>query len=91
MYKAGAEHAATGKVLLSANRQQRNDPEFMRGYKVIRDNIDMDAELAAGAATGAAGGRGTPTLANKLPSPQRGVADLTGVFEAYGRGLGQPP
>ena len=53
----------------------------------------MDAE--AGAVTGGAAtrdtGTGTRTLANKLPSPQRGVADLTGVFEAYARGLGQTP
>ena len=100
MYKAGAEHAATGKLITSANREQRNDPEFKRGYKVIRDSMDMESEAAgAGASTGATrGGRGTrntgtgtPILANKLPSPQRGVADLTGVFEAYARGLGQAP
>jgi hypothetical protein len=103
MYNAGAEHAAKGKLILTATRQQRNDPEFMRGYKDIRDGIDMDAELvSAGAATGAVRGAsttrdtgtGTPTLANKLPSPQkppRGVGDLTGVFEAYARGLGQAP
>jgi hypothetical protein len=107
MYKDGQEHAAKGKLILSATSRQRNDPEFMRGYKVIRDNIDIDFEAGAatGAATGAAGGggraaiggrgtretgTGTPTLANKLPSPQEGVADLISVFEAYGKALGAP-
>ena len=93
MYKAGLAHRAQNKGLRQATQEQRDNKEFKRGYKAIVTNVDMDAGApdipGAGAKTSV--GVGTPTLANQLPSPQRGVADLTSVFEAYAMGLGRTP
>ena len=96
MYKAGAEHAATGKILLNSTRKQQANKDFKRGYMDIIDNLDMEAgapdspAAARGSPTTRSTGTGTPTLANKLPSPQKPVGNLIDTFEAYARGLGNP-
>ena len=102
MYKAGLAHRAQNKAYRQATQEQRDNKEFRRGYKALVADIDMDAGVpdrsgAAGAPipgsaekTTRSTGSGTPTLANKLPSPQKPVGNLIDTFEAYARGLGKP-